>query len=200
MKPVYDGRKATVLGVVEGDGGLSLRVTSDGVLCATGHARLDGDPPAAPALADYPTAPLPDHATRPVASPESIVPGAVLGTYELDLKADLLAQYLEDVREDGPLYARDTIAHPGYLLRLANRAVAENVRLGPWIHVGSKIQNHAVARAGDRLAARASVTKEYTHKGHRFVEADVLVVANGETPITQIDHTAIYQPRQVTEG
>ena len=75
-----------------------------------------------------------------------------------------------------------------------------NVKLGPWIHVGSEITNFAVAHYGDTLESRARVAKQYEHKGHRFVELEVLLVANGETAIAQIDHTAIYRPRQVAEA
>jgi hypothetical protein len=32
------------------------------------------------------------------------------------------------------------------------------------------------------------------------VELDVLVFANGQTPIARIDHVAIYRPRQVAEA
>ena len=107
---------------------------------------------------------------------------------------------LVDVREDIEFYTTNEVVHPGWLLRLGNRALSMNVKLGPWIHVGSKITNFAVARYGDKLEARAAVAKQYEHKGHRFVELDVLLVANGKTAIAQIDHTAIYRPRQVAEA
>ena len=54
-----------------------------------------------------------------------------------------------------------------------------------------------MARYGDTLQSRSTVTRAYEHKGHRFVELDVLLVANGERAVAQIDHTAIYRPRQV---
>jgi hypothetical protein len=46
------------------------------------------------------------------------------------------------------------------------------------------------------LAARARVTANYEHKGHRFVDVDVLVLAD-ERPIAHVSHLAIYRPRQV---
>ena len=36
----------------------------------------------------------------------------------------------------------------------------------------------------------------YDKKGHRFVELDALVVANGKTPLAHCHHIAIYQPRE----
>ena len=116
------------------------------------------------------------------------------------MDAGELTQNLDDVREDLTLYGEDRIVHPGWLLRLGNRALAMNVRLGPWIHVGSRLDNFAAAHYGDTVEARAKVSKHYEHKGHRFVELDVLLVANGETALVQIDHTAIYHPRQVAEA
>ena len=87
--------------------------------------------------------------------------------------------------------------HDGFVQAFGS---AENVRLGPWIHVGSRLDNFAAARYGDTVEARAKVSKHYEHKGHRFVELDVLLIANGETALAQIDHTAIYRPRQVAEA
>jgi acyl dehydratase len=72
-----------------------------------------------------------------------------------------------------------------------------NVVLGPWMHVGSAVQHFAAARIGDELSARAVVTANYERRGHRFVELDVLVYANRDTPIARIDHIAIYRPRQL---
>ena len=49
---------------------------------------------------------------------------------------------------------------------------------------------------GDELTARAKVIGNYDKKGHRFVELDALVVANGKTPLAHCHHIAIYQPRE----
>ncbi len=53
----------------------------------------------------------------------------------------------------------------------------------------------ASAHPHDELAARAKVTANYEKKGHRFVELDALVVANGRTPVAHCHHIAIYKPR-----
>jgi acyl dehydratase len=100
------------------------------------------------------------------------------------------------VREADPLYAREGLVHPGQVLRLCNQALVQNVVLGPWIHVGSRVRNLAAARVGQRLTARARVTGNAERKGHRFVELDVLVVTEGGVPVAQVAHTAIWRPRQ----
>ncbi|MFZ3237873.1 MAG: hypothetical protein WA184_21210, partial [Stellaceae bacterium] len=106
-------------------------------------------------------------------------------------------QYLRDVRESLPLYAEEGLVHPGTILHIGNWALRHNVVLGPWMHVGSRIEHFAAARLGDELSARALVTGNYEKKGHRFVELDVLVYANGAIPVARIAHTAIYRPRQL---
>jgi hypothetical protein len=55
----------------------------------------------------------------------------------------------------------------------------------------------AAAKPGDELTARAKVIGNYDKKGHRFVELDALVVANGTTPLAHCWHIAIYQPREL---
>ena len=52
------------------------------------------------------------------------------------------------------------------------------------------------AHVGDEIRARAKVTGNYEKKGHRFVELDALVVANGTTALAHCQHVAIYQPRE----
>ena len=95
---------------------------------------------------------------------------------------------------------KEGLAHPVIIARTGNWALNHNVALGPWMHVGSKLRHFAVARIGDELSVRARITGNYEHKGHRFVDVDVLVLANERTPVARIAHTAIYRPRQVADG
>jgi len=134
---------------------------------------------------------------RPAASPDTLPAGACLGAIALEVNAEYAAAYLRDVRETDGLYAREGLVHPGTVLRMCNLALLRNVLLGPWIHVGSKVQNFSAARVGETLVARASVADNYERKGHRFVELDVLVLGGGERPLAAVRHTAIYRPRQV---
>ena len=82
------------------------------------------------------------------------------------------------------------------LQKVMNKALVDNAILGPWIHVGSRMQLLSTAGTGDEVTARAKVTANYDKKGHRFVELDALVVANGTTPLAHCWHIAIYQPRE----
>ena len=197
QKPVYDGRIATVTATPDADG-LALRMESEGVLCATGRAKLPGDSAPGVDLADWPMAAPPDE--RPKAGDESLAPGRILGTRPLALTEHALATYLRDAREADPLYAAEGFAHPGLVLRMCNRLLTENVLLGPWIHIGSDVRFLGVARRGESLTARARVTGNIDRKGHRIVSLDAVVLADGSRPVARIIHDAIWRPRQVTEA
>jgi acyl dehydratase len=192
VKPVYDGETAEVTGE-EKDGVLTITVESRGQLCATGSASLPESAPSL-SLADFSeTAPVAER--RPVDA-VSYQLGKWLGTVPRSWAGDAATEYLADVRETDPIFVREGFSHPGQFQRIMNKVLVDNAILGPWIHVGSKMQLLAPAHAGDELVARAKVTGNYEKKGHRFVELDALVVANRRTPVAHCQHIAIYQPRE----
>ncbi|MGA2996770.1 hypothetical protein [Bradyrhizobium sp.] len=192
VKPVYDGEITDIRGA-ENDGVIAIEVESRGELCATGTASL---PAAAPRLsiADYPeTAPVSERKPVSVTSYEA---GQWLGSMPRTWADEAADEYLGEVREHDPVYAREGLGHPGLLQRVMNKVLVDNAILGPWIHVGSRMQLLNAARRGDEIIARAKVTGNYEKKGHRFVELDALVVGNGTTPLAHCHHIAIYQPRE----
>ena len=195
-KPLYEGQTATVT-AIERDGGLDVTIESQGIVCGTARATL---PPAAspPALADFGQGTPPEHEHRPPADERSYRPGAWLGIRPFVFSAEQQATYLTEIGEQDPLYAGPRgILHDGTLLRACNWALTHNARMGPWIHVGSTVQHLATGQVGDEISARARVLRNYENKGHKIVELDVLIVANGTTPIARVEHAAIYEPRQV---
>ena len=192
VKPVYDGEDAVVSGS-ESDGVMTIEVESRGEVCATGTASLPASAPSI-ALADFkPVAAVAER--RPVSS-ASFELGQWLGTVARAWAGDAAGDYLADVRETDPIYAREGLGHPGLLQRVMNKVLVDNAILGPWIHVGSRMQLLSAARSDDELTARARVTGNYEKKGHRFVELDALVVGNGTTALAHCHHVAIYQPRK----
>jgi hydrogenase maturation factor len=195
--PVYDGETAEVSGRDEGDA-LVIEVTSGGKSCATGSARLPAQAATPRALGRFPSASPPAMENRPAASPATLPVGGCLGSIPFEANAELAAGYLRDVRETDDLYSREGLVHPGTVLRMCNLALLRNVLLGPWIHVGSAVQNFSAARVGEILEARACVAANDERKGHLFVELDVLVLGAGTRPVAAVRHTAIYRPRQIT--
>ena len=192
VKPVYDGELAE-LTAEEDNGVLSIEVQSRGEPCATGTASLPASVPAV-SISDYQE--VAAVAERKPVNASSYEVGKWLGTAPRDWAGEAAREYLRDIREADPIYAKEGLGHPGLLQRVMNRLLVDNAILGPWIHVGSRMQLLSAARAGDEITARAKVTANYEKKGHHFVEFDALVVANGRTPIAHCQHTAIYQPRE----
>lgn len=188
-QPVYDGHRVDI--APGDDGALQLR-DEGGELCADGTAALPNDTAPTPDPADWPDVDQVDD--PPPASPEVLVPGTAFGLAPHVFHADRHGEYLADVRETAAIYRDEGIAHPGWILRDANYVLSANVRLGPWIHVESIVQHHDVIHDGEEVTARALVTKEWDHKGHRFVELDILHLGNLR-PVARTTHTAIYKPR-----
>ena len=197
-KPVYEGEIAEISAEASAVG-LALSVHSRGELCATGSATLPSSVQA-PALDEFQSVTPPAHDARPTADENSLAVGRWLGTNPLHVTAEYHAQDLTDTRETDPLYTKEGIVHPGTVLRCCNWVLSHNVVLPALMHVGSKVQHFCIAHIGDTLSARARVTQNYVHKGHKFVELDALVLANERVPLARVTHTAIYLPRQLAEA
>jgi len=202
LTPVYDGDEVVVVPgepAVGADGGttVTLEVRNPaGEICAVGEAGL---PAAAPAPVPGGRWPAGEPAgAPPEAAPEVLTPGTVLALDRHHFWAHGAGAYLAEVRETLPLYVDRRVAHPGWLLRDANHVLSHNVVLGPWIHVESVVQHHAAIGDGDAVETRATVTREWEHKGHRFVALDVGIFAGPEARLAaEVAHTAIYRPRRV---
>jgi acyl dehydratase len=204
LTPVYEGEEVVVVatGVAAGPDGvngqrMSLELRGpDGAVRATGEAQLPdapADPPAAALTSAWPS--VEPAGEPPEASPGSLAPGTALALAPHGFHADAAGEYLAEIGEGLPLYADNRVAHPGWLLRDANRVLSANVRLGPWIHVESVAQHRCLVHDGDSVHARAVVTREWERKGHRFVELDVGLLDGGDRPVVHVAHTAIYRPR-----
>jgi hypothetical protein len=190
--PVYDGDEVEVVGTPDGDAALDLAVTDPTeARCAEGRASLPDETPPQPAAHDWPAGDLPE-AIPPVTA--ELLTTKPFGRLTVTFRAERAREYLDDIREDLPLFRDEGWAHPGWLLRFANYVLTANVRLGPWIHVESAVQLWGTVSDGDVVETRAVVTGEYERKGHRFVDLDVLQLVDGRA-VTRTAHTAIYRPR-----
>ena len=200
-KPIYYEEPATIRARISARTAEAVTIevaahNSVGEVCGTATIWLDRSaPPSPPVLSDYAVAPLP--AERPCVTRALLEGLSVLGTPELDLDVAAAAGFVARFGDTLTGYAgTGALAHPGMYLDMANRALDRNVRMSPWIHVGSSGQLWSVARVGDRLAMRGRVRSLFEKKGHEFVEADLLLVAAGARAIASIRHTAIYLLRK----
>ena len=139
LRPVYDGDELTLGGrvvarsanPVAGEAVAELEArTPGGEVAATMVAGLAwGGPIVAPDLRGYPAAPLPE--SPPDATEGTLAALGPLGTPALALDAATLAKAADDLDDPSPVYrAPDGVAHPGLLLRQANRALSENLPSG----------------------------------------------------------------------
>jgi acyl dehydratase len=196
VKPLFDGEEFHVDGGIESrakDVTASLRgATAATPECATLAATLPAGSPIPVNLAVYRSAPLPE--TRPEATRAHLGSLDVLGTPVTTYDEALAEEWLTRVTDPLPIYrGRDGWVHPAFFLDQANRALRQNVRLGPWIHVGSVIRHLGGARVGDTLATRGRVRSVFEKSGREFVELDLVVVAGERRPVAHILHTAIYR-------
>jgi hypothetical protein len=194
-KPVYDGDPTTVTAQLDGEV-LKLDCSARGLACAEGTARRKGAPAPATLLG---VADLPELKTRPKASMESLPLGATLGTLHERYSRETGLQHIAAVRDDAGLYDDGRIANAAWLLRRANYVLADNVLLGPWIHVESEINMHSLLTDGEELEVRAVVADNADTKGHLMVTLDVQMLSEGRH-IMSCRHWAIYEPRQVREA
>jgi acyl dehydratase len=135
------------------------------------------------------TAPLPEE--RPEADEASLAVGTTLGTLYTVATHDVVDGYLAAVELQTELV--DAV-HPGWLILAANDVLVRNVRLGPWIHVGSEVHLVGLVRYDDTVETRATVTANWENKGHRFVDLDVTSFVDDRL-VSRVQHTAIYQLR-----
>jgi hypothetical protein len=192
-RPVYDGDETLVTAEASGPDAITIEASARGGSCARGSATRQEAGPAPHLIA---AAPMPDLETRLKASMASLVPGQVLGSIDEVYTREDGAQHLRDVREDAALFEGGAICNPGWLLRRANYILALNVKLGPWIHVESRIRNHALLHDGEAVQTRAIVAENIESKGHLIVTLD-FEITTGERLVMSGRHWAIYEPRQV---
>lgn len=194
-RPVYDGDPTTVESEADGADGMVMRVSARGEACAAGSARRKGAPAPTQLLG---VTEMPAMETRPKASMESLKVGATLGTLRDIYTREAGLEHLAAVRDDAALYDDGRIANAAWLLRRANYVLADNVILGPWIHVESTIDMHSLLMDGEELEVRAVVADNSDSKGHLIVTLDIQMLS-GARQVMSCRHWAIYEPRQVRE-
>ena len=103
-----------------------------------------------------------------------------------------------DVRDGLAIYREGPAPalHPGFILRQANLVLRHRFTLPAWIHTGSRISFHDVARAGETFEVRAIPEDKWQRRGHEFVRLYVCLMRDGRV-VAQILHTAIFQLRKV---
>jgi acyl dehydratase len=202
VAPFYDGDEV-VVGPAREPGAQAVElsvVNGEGRLCATARAGLAPGPSEVPDPRDWPVVPLPAPDERPPAGRDAFGSVEVLGALGATFRADAGAGYADAVGDDLPLYrGTNAVAHPGWLLSLANYVLASNVALGPWIHTASEVRHLGLVTDGDNVSVRARVVDLSEARGHELVHLDVIMVV-GDRVVQRVRHSAIYRLRPPTEA
>ncbi len=172
LEPFYDSDQVIVKAETEDDGSISVTAErEDGTICARGTALASPTPQETPAA--IPEAPLPARDQRPVPMPDTVRPGALLGSVTTTLESGT----------------------PEKILQLSNDILIQNFRLGPWLHVSSELRNWSAAKPGDQISVRGRIFDRFERKGHEFLVADVMLIADHQRLLQTVRHTAIYRLR-----
>jgi hypothetical protein len=199
-RPAYDGDTITVSAsrVTEDLLGLSVKIimrNAWGEEVATGGAGLPRDPPPAPELWAFPLFPL--LRRRRDIRPSGLRIGDRYASEAVLVLPDVHAQMLEAFDETWAGYGQQGVVNPASLLtRVIRDRVATYNYPTPTVFVAAQAQHFNAARIGDKLASSGVVTKAYVQRGHHYVDADQLVIANGLKPIVLFHTTSIYALRQ----
>jgi hypothetical protein len=175
VAPCYEG----VTLITRCDGSTVTAEQEDGSLCASGVVTMSAADAEPWTTEVYPVHPLPETNRRPVASPESIVPGRALGA---------LRRVLD---------VQDEAAVPERLLYLANDILVQNFKMSPWIHAASEVRHHRLPACGQTITVTGVIQECFERKGRRFAVAG-LSFSHGDGPLTgalvaSVRHTFIYE-------
>ncbi|HET7875064.1 MAG TPA: hypothetical protein VFN71_06020 [Methylomirabilota bacterium] len=196
LAPIFDGEEVLVTGALTArdSSGVTATLRASTIAageCAVLEVTVPAGTPTPVNLAYYGTAPLPSE--RPPVNRTVLERPGPLGTPEVAYDEALASDWLERVSEALDIYrGSGAWTHPAFFLNQANRALSRNVRLGPWIHVRSRVRHLGGARVGQTLSTRGRVRSLWEKKGREYVELDLVLTADAR-PVAHVLHTAIYR-------
>ncbi len=199
IQPIYAGEQVKVHAHLESESPLSvsLRLMNPlGELCAVGTAAMpESHAPVDPAR--YPQRPMPVSKFPPRS--DALAKGTPLGSLRIDpSQAAYGGEFvglLEELVETLPIYiGANAPWHPALIPMRANRLLAENVDLGPWIHTASEMTHYDLPRAGEEIWLRGFIADAFVKRGHDMVTLDLAAFGECDRVLARILHTAIVRP------
>ncbi|MGE0624462.1 MAG: hypothetical protein AB7O54_17710 [Pseudomonadales bacterium] len=187
-KPAYDG-DALSIRLEERDGGFRVSAhNAEGTLLAELESRMPATLPSAEnqSVFDAPRRSAPRTEIRW----ETIREGEPFPEWHVQVITDENQRYADEISDTLPLYR--FVAHPHWLLSIANLALTREYAMPTWLHVGSEIRFRDLVRVGDTLAVNAVPIEKWEKKGHQFVRL-YLAYSRLDHLTTEIFHTAIFR-------
>ena len=192
LKPAYHDDRLTITPSEkesESDDDYALQCTNtEGELLAEMHSSMPGHLPDPEDSAVF---------DAPCKNPERVdmtwdntVEGQPYRPWHVQITSDTNRTYAEQIADEQELYRH--LAHPHWLLGIANRALTREYVMPAWIHVASEIRMRELVRVGDTLEIRAVPLAKWERKGHQFVRL-YLAYSRDEVLTTEIFHTAIFR-------
>lgn len=188
FKPAYDGDRL-VISIEEQDGGFLVQGhDQEGTLLAEIRSEMPADLP--PVADQSPFGNPRRSADRVEIDWESVTEGEPFPEWHFQIITDENQRYAQEVADGLPLYQH--VAHPHWLLSVANQALVREYVMPAWIHVGSEVRFRKLVRVGDTLAVNAVPVEKWERKGHQFVRLYV-TYHRLNVLTTEIFHTAIFR-------
>ena len=188
FKPAYDGDRL-VISIEESDDGFLVQGhNQEGTLLADIRSGIPETLPApeANSLFDRPVRDAP----RAEMDWESVVEGEPFPEWHFQVITDENQRYADEISDTLPVYQH--LAHPHWLLSVANQALTREYIMPAWIHVGSEVRFRELVRVSDTLAVNAVPIEKWERKGHQFVRLYV-TYHRLDVLTTEIFHTAIFR-------
>lgn len=196
LKPIYEGDAVIVTATEDGEAlELEARVEGRDALCATARAHVPAEVPVF-SLGDYPYVSPPAEEARVPFEESLLRPGMPFCNSPVAQMREDQLEYLRDISETDPVYEREAILHHGTLLRAGILTLPAQFITKPWIHAATDAQYLGVAHVGDALDFRGRVARMYERRGHKIMDVEGMVVANGVRPVMWLKLVEIYGPRE----
>lgn len=190
LKPAYHGDQLEVICSEDG-AGFQVQCHHEGTLLAEMHSSVPATLPAIenPALFDPPAR----DGEREEIVWSAVVENQPFEPWHWQVTEDGNRTHADEISDELPIYR--TLAHPHWLLSIANRALTREYVMPAWIHAGSELRFRELLRVGDAVEVKAVPLEKWRRKGHEFVRL-YLAYYRGGTITTEIFHTAIFKVAQ----
>jgi acyl dehydratase len=189
LKPAYEGDRLSISLEEHGAGYRAQCCNEAGVLLA----ELDSELPRT-SLPDVHSQTLFANDAKPadrvIMDWDSVVPEQPFLPWHWQITEDGNRTYADRVGDSQILYR--TVAHPHWLLGIANYALVREYIMPAWIHVGSEVRFHALLKVGDTVQVQAVPLEKWERKGHQFVKLYIAYHRSSRLT-TEIFHTAIFR-------